>query len=96
LRTGLDQGLGSGDGKARFGFTIDHLKPEAGFGINPLDKFQAVFGHPTRLRGNQPAFGDISPDELVGADAQRFDRAAHGGIAQPASLTRTLSEANYP
>src|SRR5215213_9415553 len=92
----IDEGFGTGDRQAGFGFTVDDLELETCLGVNPGDELRAVLSNATGFRGNEPPPRDLSPNELVGADAERLDRSRHGAVAEPARQACAFAEANDP
>ena len=92
--TRLDQGVAAEDSQTRFLLGGDDVEVDAGFLQRTGDKGRAVRGAPARLGRDRARQRDVAALQLVGANAQRSDRAFDRGIRQLAARRQSFTQAH--
>ena len=90
----VDQRGAARDGELRLGLAAHDLDGKTGLAAHAVDELAAVGGDPARLGGDQARARHAAPPHLVGADLERLDGAAHGGIGEMAGAQHAFAEAN--
>ena len=90
----VEQGRHAARGEACFLRRRDDVEVQAGFGGDAFDEGGAVCGCAAGLRRDRAGAGYAALAHLHRADADRLDRAGHGGVGEFARLRQAFAEAH--
>ena len=83
-------------GQGRLGLAGDDFKPHPGLVLDSRDELAAILGLTAGLGGDHPRPPDAVPDDLVAADGQRIDSAAHRFLGQASALAQAFAKTDDP
>ena len=92
----IEQRRAADHGERRFGLAIDHLKPDAGLGGDPVPKTVGIRRRAAGFGRDQPQALGLSGVDLVAANAERGDGAFDRGVADAAGRRDALAEPDDP
>jgi hypothetical protein len=92
IAVAVDQRGAARHGELGLGLLAHDLDGKAGLAAHALDELAAVRGDAAGFSRDQPRPRHRPPAHLLGADFQRVDGAAHGGLRKPAGAQHAFAE----